>query len=66
MTTCDAPEWDWLVAEYRVKPEPREWFANLYKESECTPVAILHSSKSNAEREHGRGRSELIHVREVL
>jgi hypothetical protein len=27
---ASAPNWDWHIYDYRIKPEPREFFVNVY------------------------------------
>jgi len=60
----DAPCWNWFASDYRVKPEPREWWTvDVYS-------APLFKSVGEAERykehiNHVCG-IEVVHVREVL
>lgn len=51
------PQWNWVDFNYRVKPEPREWWV--------VPNAWLFASRDIAEA-HSINSKEIIHVREVL
>lgn len=48
--------------EYRVKPEPREWWINVYNR----PTCYLYQSQEEADRDASFNRRERLHVREVL
>ena len=54
-----SPSWNWCDREYRVKPNPREVWVNIYPDN-CIP----HTSKELAEGCCGKG-GETIHFREV-
>jgi hypothetical protein len=57
--------WNFSGYEYRVKPEPREWWINVYPEYEN----IYNVYKTQADAEANKDdstRSETIRVREVL
>lgn len=56
------PVWDWDNYIYRVKPEPREWYVNMY---ESGPSCCQHATRVEADAANA-GRSECIKVREVL
>ena len=47
---------------YRVKPEPREWFINIYENRACG----LYHSKMAADNNAVVGRVECVRVREIL
>jgi hypothetical protein len=48
--------------QYRIKPEPREWWFNFYSGS----VGGIHTSKQSADDQATSDRTECIHVREVI
>jgi hypothetical protein len=56
------PEWRWGASDYRVKPEPREWWANEYAD---TGGVYLHDSKELALKAC-RPLGVTIKVREVI
>jgi len=58
-----SPVWNWLECEYRVKREPREWWVNVYPEESSS---IAHLSRTAADCDATRTRTECIHVREVI
>lgn len=58
---ADAVVWDWLRYDYRIKPVPREWWANIY--GSC---AVMHETKESADSRADNGRTDCIRVREVL
>lgn len=47
--------------EYRIKPEPREWYINIYDSDD----SYMHNTKIQADN-MGKGRIECIKVREIL
>lgn len=55
-------EWDFLRYRYRVKPEPREWWASI---DGCGHPETLYTSYDTAEGA-SRGNGKPIKVREVL
>lgn len=56
------PNWDWYTANYRVKPEPREWW--------IVPNAAHASSSRDEANELADSMewpiSSIVHVREVI
>jgi hypothetical protein len=56
------PRWNWRDMKYRVKVEPREWWVNIYPESD----SFAHISKEEADRFGRKTRKECVHVREVI
>ncbi len=58
------PKWNWESFEYRVKPEPREFWVNIYDRDAIDNIA--HLSKENADRAAGAARVKCILVREVI
>lgn len=56
------PRWDWQNLEYRVKPEPREFWANIYPDGQM----VGHPSRKAADRHRGSNCVECILVKEVL
>jgi len=59
---CPNPQWDWIGFEYRVKPEPREWYINMYADGRVH----MYDNKSEADWWAGSNRKECVKVREVL
>lgn len=50
---------------YRIKPEPRDFWINVY--GDCVGLNVnIHPTKEMAENNASSHRKELIHVREVL
>lgn len=49
----DSPSWDWHLYEYRIKPEPREWWVDL-NTGKCH---VLEPSSTH---------NDVIKVREVI
>lgn len=62
----EVPKWSFLDFDYRIKREPREFYANLYSRSEDYPCGHIHKSRGAADACHAQDRLECIHVREVL
>lgn len=56
------PMWQFTDCEYRVAPEPREWWINVYPASTCN----AYRSQDLADSHQFSGRIECIHVHEVL
>lgn len=57
------PAWDWTTRQYRVKPKPREWWANIYPGG----LVSCHESRAKADVvDVNRRRIECVPVREVL
>jgi hypothetical protein len=57
---------DSQVFDYRVKPEPREWWVNVY---DGMPEGFVHPTKEDAEHWKSQSsgtRKEVVRVREVL
>jgi hypothetical protein len=52
------PYWNWMTSEYRIKPQPREWWINRYPGGGIG----IYDSKELAEINKSL---ECIHVREV-
>ena len=57
------PTWDWNGFNYRVKPEPREWWVNEYRDG---PADFIYPSKEKADSECASNRIRRFRVREVL
>src|SRR5438552_4133220 len=69
MTWEIGDEWQFGENEYRVKPEPREWWANIYGSE--NPTGYLHKTKEKADhadccQSFAGTRTECIKVREIL
>ena len=62
----DKPDPDWTARpeHYRVKPEPREWWINVYPTSHGGSAA--HLSRAIAVKFSDPSRVECVHVKEVL
>lgn len=52
-----------IVKLYREPRKAREWWVNIYPDG---PGTVWHDSKAEADAVRGGGRTECIHVREVL
>jgi hypothetical protein len=62
----DIAGWDWGTWDYRVKPEPREWWL-VMKPSAPHMFWYTTSKEASQATDHCTDRSvEVIHVREVL
>ena len=48
-------------SEYRIKPNPREWWVNVYDKG-----SVIHETKESARSGSAHTKCELIKVREVL
>jgi hypothetical protein len=57
------PVWDWYHYEYRVKPEPREFYINIYAGHTGYPYPTKDAADKDSEHNN---RLECIHVREVI
>lgn len=58
------PSWNWVNINYRIKPEPREWWANLFPNGE---FGKLYSSKEKVENLNSKKAVGIIHfVGDVL
>jgi len=55
------PSWNWKDTDYRIKPEPREFWLNIYDNT-----AVSFSTEEAAEKHVCFGRTERIRVREVI
>ena len=53
--------WDWWECDYRVKPEPREFWANVYP----GPRVCFHSNQRDAEDQRTES-GVTIKLREVI
>jgi hypothetical protein len=65
-TDLDAnPSFGAPINSYRVKPEPREWWVNVY---DGEPNGYIHTTKAKAEywQSQAGTRKEVVHVREVI
>jgi hypothetical protein len=62
-----APEWDFSNWEYRVKPEPREWWLAMFP-GDVTVCTSLTSAEDVrfSKGGHSRYPEQIIHVREVI
>jgi len=64
--SLDELEFNWSAKEYRLAPEPREWWINVYPAGNV----CAHSSRKNADTDADYNRIECVvecvHVREVL
>lgn len=40
--------WNWQIADYRIKPEPREFWVNIYKERDGEETYYLHTTEYSA------------------
>jgi len=57
------PNWSFSDLDYRVKPEPREWWINRYADAYGDRV---YATEELADNGASFSRLECIHVREVL
>jgi hypothetical protein len=55
------PWWNWSEFEYRVKPEPREWWIVSGKGGPWTFMTLCDAKRFTISSDY-----EIIHVREVL
>lgn len=55
------PDWNFYDFDYRIKPEPREWWVNVYK-----TFSVWYDNKEEADKSQTFHRLECRHVREVL
>ena len=63
-----SPSFDsWASMDYRKKPEPREFWVNIYDDNDVINHAgCVYLSKEKADKNAGRTRIHCIKVREVL
>lgn len=59
----DKPNWNFAQCDYRVKPELREWWINIYP---GCGIGVLHDTQADADAYSKPERLECIHIREVL
>lgn len=52
------------LPQMRSKAEPREWWINIYEGG--SESWVVHDSKERADKDHAKGRLQLVHVREVV
>ena len=57
------PAWDWANNDYRIKPKPREFWLNVYKNRGFNTSS---TSKEEADQLAIIGRIECIKVREII
>ena len=59
------PIWNFSQFDYRVKPNPREWWLNVYEDGS---KGAMHDSRAEADRNKAYvdKRIDCVHVREVL
>jgi hypothetical protein len=61
---CDFPTWNWSDKDYRVKPEPRAFWVNIY---DSGVLGRAYMTKEEAENGAIEGhRNKCIKVREVV
>ena len=64
----DAPDaeplFNWDAAEYRIKPKPREFWINLYRNDGHS--FMVHTSEEEAKRRADTDLKKTIKVREVI
>lgn len=58
------PAWNWVDFEYRVKPEPREWWAILNYMG--TPVGIFQEKDDAEFNAKNWNNATIVPVREIL
>lgn len=63
---ADHPAWDFANYNYRIKPEPREWWVNTYVATSPAFTQRLYWSRKEADENAAPGRVECVHVREVI
>ena len=56
------PVWDFAFCDYRIKPEPREWWVNVYPGGD----SYWYETKEAADKQTSKYHLECRHVREVL
>ncbi len=61
-TVLNQPSWNFDVYDYRIKPEPREWWVNVYPDGD----SYWYETKEAADKQTSKYRLECRHVREVL
>lgn len=67
ITPFENATWDFNLADYRVKPEPREWWLHSYAgKSSPRPFGALYFTKEDAYSASNGNADEIIKVREVL
>lgn len=61
-----APSWDFHNFDYRVKPEPREWWVNKYHNWTCCNMHPTLDEAIKCSTGSPQEPIERIHVREVI
>jgi hypothetical protein len=60
------PNWDFYASEYRIKPEPREWYMRIYNNNVISP-SLYDTQKQAINAFSAAGHNfSVIKVREVL
>ena len=60
---CGEPTWNWVASDYRVKPEPVEFWMNLYPDGDW---GRHYESKNEAIAGSSKNCLRTIRVREVI
>ena len=71
---CGSPTWDWFLCDFRIKPNPREWWLVEWVESgrggdrPNTEFYRLHADACDSQKAlRFRGlKAAVVHVREVI
>ena len=56
------PSWNWSMFDYRVKPEPRRVWVNMY----CNRMGFAHASREQADANAGDVSTECVEFVEVV
>lgn len=59
---CINPTFSMPMHKYRIRPEPREWFANIY----LSGSGYLHETENDSASARGNSKAETIRVREII
>ena len=57
-----APNWNWAIKEFRLRPKPREWWVNVYANDQLA----IHCSRDDANEIASLTRIECVRVTEVI
>jgi len=65
-TVAKPPVWNWMSMDYRIKPEPREWWVCFYDEQDVSDGGRTWIAPATADGMPPGGWAKVIRVREIL
>lgn len=62
-----SPSWDWHTHDYRIKPEPREWWMRQHRDEPCPSCGLFKTYQEAAQPADDQLKTtKIIKVREVI